>query len=83
MKKMPKTEKAIIKDAVKRGLTHVGTIKDVTTGEGVAMEDSLDRQIADAGLSIHLVKVGKKCWVFSGPNPNGSRFIHKLPRRAA
>jgi hypothetical protein len=80
MRKFPKTDKAIIKRMEKAGCVHVGTVPDVTTREGQVLESQLDAKVKEMGGTIHNVRIRNKCWVFSGPNPLGSRSTYKLPR---
>lgn len=75
-----KPDKQIIKAMEADGFKYMGTVPDFTTLEGQELETKLDREVVEVNGMIHNVRYGRKCMVFSGPNPEGSRFRHKLPQ---
>jgi hypothetical protein len=80
MKKRRLSSKQVIARMEKNGLTFIGHIPDCTTREGEEAEGAFENQVVDKGGFINMVKIGKEEWIFSGPNPTGSKYVHRLPR---
>jgi hypothetical protein len=71
---------SIIEGGEKNGLRFIGSVEDCTTPESQDALDEFEAKVIALSGMIHLVKVGKQEYVFSGENINGSRFIHGLAK---